>query len=103
MAARLAISDPDNLNLISAVTACEFADLNARRRFGGDFRLEGIAAGVSAEIVPFPSVAWRIVERLPDLHRDPVDRMLIAHAIDADLTLVTADSTIWRYPVSTLW
>lgn len=34
---------------------------------------------------------------------DPVDRMLIAHAIHADLTLVSADETMRRYPVRSLW
>jgi PIN domain nuclease of toxin-antitoxin system len=29
--------------------------------------------------------------------------MLIAHAIAADLTIVTADKLIRRYPVATLW
>lgn len=36
-------------------------------------------------------------------HGDPVDRMLIAHAIHADLTLVTADGLMRRYPVKSLW
>jgi PIN domain nuclease of toxin-antitoxin system len=42
-------------------------------------------------------------DSLPDIHRDPVDRMLIAHAIAAGLVLVTADRQIDRYPVRTLW
>ena len=42
------------------------------------------------------------VARLPDLHRDPFDRLLISQAIDSDLVLVTGDETIQRYPVTTL-
>lgn len=34
---------------------------------------------------------------LPPIHRDPFDRMLIAQAIAADLTLVTTDRTIPLY------
>jgi PIN domain nuclease of toxin-antitoxin system len=37
--------------------------------------------------------------QLPLLHRDPFDRLLIAQAIDRDLTLITADHQIWQYPV----
>jgi len=40
---------------------------------------------------------------LPWIHKDPFDRLLIAQAIDADLTLVTRDENIRRYPVRTLW
>jgi PIN domain nuclease of toxin-antitoxin system len=39
--------------------------------------------------------------RLPMLHRDPFDRMLIAQARCNDLVLVTRDETIRRYPVAT--
>jgi PIN domain nuclease of toxin-antitoxin system len=39
---------------------------------------------------------------LPDLHRDPFDRMLIAQASAEGLTLVTADEMVRAYPVKTL-
>ncbi len=41
--------------------------------------------------------------RLPLLHRDPFDRLLIAQARHERLTLVTCDAAIRRYPVDTLW
>jgi PIN domain nuclease of toxin-antitoxin system len=44
----------------------------------------------------------KAVESLPHHHRDPFDRMLIAQAQAEDLTLVTSDRTIRRYPVATL-
>ncbi|MEA3546215.1 MAG: type II toxin-antitoxin system VapC family toxin [Thermodesulfobacteriota bacterium] len=37
--------------------------------------------------------------KLPDIHRDPFDRMLIAQAITEKLTLVTRDEWIARYDV----
>lgn len=40
--------------------------------------------------------------RLPLIHRDPFDRMLVAQAIREGLTLVTADDTIRRYDVPVL-
>ncbi len=40
--------------------------------------------------------------KLPDIHRDPFDRMLIAQAIIEKLTLVTRDKLIARYDVNTL-
>lgn len=38
------------------------------------------------------------VQSLPPLHRDPFDRVLIAQAVCEDLTLLTADQDIARYP-----
>lgn len=40
--------------------------------------------------------------RLPALHRDPFDRMLVAQAMAEDLVLVTADAALSRYGVRVL-
>ncbi len=40
--------------------------------------------------------------RLPLLHRDPFDRMLVAQAIRRDLTLMTADQSLAGYGVALL-
>jgi PIN domain nuclease of toxin-antitoxin system len=40
--------------------------------------------------------------RLPPIHRDPFDRMLVAQARCADLTLVTRDADIQKYDVPVL-
>ena len=41
--------------------------------------------------------------RLPFIHRDPFDRLLVAQARHEGLTLVTRDPTVRRYPINTLW
>lgn len=38
-----------------------------------------------------------LVSRLPDIHRDPFDRMLISQAISEPLTFLTADSRLKKY------
>lgn len=38
------------------------------------------------------------VSGLPPIHRDPFDRIVIAQASLEGITLLTADSTISRYP-----
>lgn len=43
-----------------------------------------------------------VAGRLPLVHRDPFDRMLIAQARCQDLTLVTRDAEIQKYDVTTL-
>ena len=41
--------------------------------------------------------------RLPDLHRDPFDRILIAQAVAEGMTLLTSDEQIAAYPVRVMW
>jgi len=43
------------------------------------------------------------LHRLPALHRDPFDRMLICQAIQHELTLLTPDPLITQYAVKTAW
>ena len=41
--------------------------------------------------------------KLPALHKDPFDRMLICQAIQHELTILTPDPLITQYPVRTAW
>ena len=100
---RAALLDPDTNFLVSGVTAFEFEDLRVRNRLGPVDSIGILIAGLNATVLDYPGEAARIVPLLPDHHRDPVDRMLVAHAIHADLTIITADETVRRYPVRTLW
>ncbi len=51
-------------------------------------------------------VLWRHVMRLnelPDHHRDPFDRLLVAQCQSEKLAIVTADENISRYAVDVIW
>jgi PIN domain nuclease of toxin-antitoxin system len=41
--------------------------------------------------------------KLPSVHRDPFDRMLVCQAIQGNMTLLTPDPFIQDYPVKTAW
>lgn len=41
--------------------------------------------------------------RLPQLHRDPFDRILICQAIVEGMAILTPDQLIRQYPVHTIW
>jgi PIN domain nuclease of toxin-antitoxin system len=41
--------------------------------------------------------------KLPPIHKDPFDRMLLSQAITERLTLVSKDEQFHRYPVKMLW
>jgi PIN domain nuclease of toxin-antitoxin system len=44
----------------------------------------------------------KFLPALPDLHRDPFDRILICQALQHNLTLVTVDRIVAQYPVQTM-
>lgn len=60
-------------------------------------RLRGI------EELAFDEESALQVLRLPPLHRDPFDRMLISQAIAGSLAIVTPDPLITQYPVRVIW
>lgn len=43
------------------------------------------------------------VTRLPALHRDPIDRLLIAQALVHGLTILSPDPLISQYPARVVW
>ena len=61
-----------------------------------DDLVAGIAASGFVEL-PVTAIVAARVAALPDHHRDPFDRMLIAQAMHEPLHLLTADVTLARY------
>ena len=47
--------------------------------------------------------ALELIKTLPDIHKDPFDRLLITMAITDDLTIITRDTQIPLYNVKTVW
>ena len=106
-AARDAITDPANAVLLSSASAWEIAIKHSLGRLQlrvppEDYvprqrrlhRIESLAISEEATLQ---------VGKLPDLHRDPFDRLLVAQAIVHGLTIATPDRLIKDYPVPTLW
>lgn len=54
-------------------------------------------------ILPLEERAVFHLHKLPRLHRDPFDRMLVCQAIEHDCVLLTPDPLIVQYPVRTQW
>jgi len=53
--------------------------------------------------LPFSEEDAFQLAKLPHIHKDPFDRMLIAQAIQHNLTILTSDRAITQYPVATFW
>ena len=70
-----------------------------------DFRADPttLRAGLLANgYTELPVVSPHALEvgKLPPIHKDPFDRLLVAQAIVEEATLVTVDSVVSRYPGS---
>jgi PIN domain nuclease of toxin-antitoxin system len=103
---RDAIDDPANDAILSVVS---FLEIVIKNRIGKmplpalpDIYVpdQRIAHDIASLKVDEASV--KTLAGLPSVHNDPFDRLLVAQAISAGLTIVTVDSAIKQYSVSTL-
>ena len=103
-AARKAFLDPSNRMFVSVVSRWEI-ELKQRGRPG--FLLpepiDAFMARASFEALDLAFPVPALLSELPWIHKDPFDRILIAQALHHELTLVTSDAAMARYPVPTLW
>jgi len=100
-AARKLLNEPENHLLFSAASLWEITIKNSLGR--ADFRVQprvlrrGLLDNGYTEL-PITSDHAVTVEALPDLHRDPFDRLLVAQATCEGITLLTADEIVAQYP-----
>jgi PIN domain nuclease of toxin-antitoxin system len=105
--ARAALQDQDNIVFLSAASVWEIA---VKHRLGklplpqAPERLipeQRKRRGI--ESLPISEPATLRLQQLPDLHKDPFDRILVCQAIEHEMTIVTPDALLRAYPVRTLW
>jgi PIN domain nuclease of toxin-antitoxin system len=105
--ARDAFTEPTHEIYLSVVSAWEIALKNALGKLPLPRPPAELVPDLRArhriESLSLDETAALAVPRLPDLHRDPFDRVLISQAIMGGMTLVTPDPLITQYPVPTLW
>lgn len=106
-AARAVLIDGANEVSLSAVSAWEIAVKHAAGRLPlprpiEDFIRDGRKIH-HIESLAFDENCALHLGRLPDIHRDPFDWMLICQAIEHQLTILTPDPQIRKYPIKTLW
>ena len=100
-AARAMIDDPANALAFSAASIWEAAIKAALDR--PDFRIDprslrrNLLGNGYAEF-PITAEHGIAAARLPPIHRDPFDRILVAQAEVEGALLLTADRTVARYP-----
>ena len=62
-----------------------------------------VAELFGGRVLPIRTSHVTALAGLPELHRDPFDRILIAQAIAEGLPLITSDRQIGAYPVRVVW
>ncbi|MFL5768850.1 MAG: type II toxin-antitoxin system VapC family toxin [Chloroflexota bacterium] len=95
--ARGAIADAGNDVVVSAATVWE---LTIKRAVGKIQLVENLAAAVEAagfSGLPVTMDDAEAAAGLPPLHRDPFDRILVAHALRLDATIVSRDRLLEPY------
>ena len=105
--ARRAIEDDANTIFISAASAWE---ITTKHRIGKLARAEAVALDVTGSIAGqgFEELVITVDDaaragRLPGLHRDPFDRVIIAQALARDMAVVSVDQAFDGYGVRRLW
>ena len=105
--ARAAIADQATVVFVSLTSAWELAILQSLDRVRLKVPLatlftEGLAA-LRFQLLPIRLPYVVGVSELPQHHRDPFDRLLVATARAERLTIVSADREFKRYGVPVLW
>ena len=100
-------SNPANEMLLSAVSVWEISVKHSLGKLPLPSAIERFIVeqrdrhGISA--LPLNERAVLHLHKLPTLHRDPFDRMLICQAIEHDCLILTPDPLIAQYPIRTRW
>ena len=105
--ARKVFSAGENDLLFSAASGWEMAikvnlgKLNVEGPLGP--YLSKHLADVRVEVLPVSLRHAVGVADLPNHHRDPFDRLIVAQALAEGIPVLTADPLVTRYPVETIW
>ena len=96
------ILDLDSKYLIyaSIINLWEIVIKKSKNRLKLYISFEDLVKEIKFEILPLKIEHLKTLEKLEFLHTDPFDRLLISQALSENLTLITADREIIKYPIS---
>lgn len=97
------IRNTRNAVFVSAVSSVEIAIKSALGKLDAPDDLEDEIGLRGFSHLPLRYSHGSGLRTLSPLHQDPFDRMLIAQAIQEELTLITHDPKFKNYPVEILW
>ncbi len=65
--------------------------------------IAGLVTIYDLQCLPLDDESAYELEKLPTHHKDPFDRLLVCQAIAHRLALLSADSTLRKYPIQVIW
>ena len=101
------IKDRNNDIYFSAASAWEISIKSGLGRLAVKDELESFLLQQLAEngfqslFITISHAAY--IKRLPGIHKDPFDRVLIAQSLTEDMPLISNDSLMQRYKVNIIW
>ena len=100
--ARLAISDPRNQVFISAVSTWEASIKKSSGKLSAPDDLDAIVEEEGFSKLPISLYHGDQAGLLPQYHKDPFDRMLVAQAQSEGLVIVTNGKFVTQYNIRTM-
>jgi PIN domain nuclease of toxin-antitoxin system len=100
------LNDESNTPYISVVNIWEIQIKSSIGKMSLHQSLENIVRSFAESDIPFLPITTSHVlalKRLPDHHRDPFDRILIAQALVEGMTLISKDAIVAQYPINVIW
>jgi PIN domain nuclease of toxin-antitoxin system len=94
---RESISDERNQVFVSAATTWEISVKMSIGKLEAPEDMDSVVEDEGFSKLPITLYHGQLAGRLPAIHRDPFDRMLIAQAQAEGMILVTADELIAKY------
>ena len=91
------IADGSNQIYVSSATIWEIAIKEALGKLEVDANLDHAIEENGFIELKISAICVNATKKLEQIHRDPFDRMLIAQAIEGDMTLITIDGYIVQY------
>jgi PIN domain nuclease of toxin-antitoxin system len=101
--AREAIADENNDVMIGVGALWELAIKRSLQKLHFPFDFEAVLGDENFQVLPISFAHLRALDGLPQLHRDPFDRLLIAQALAEHIPIATADARFAAYGAMTIW
>jgi PIN domain nuclease of toxin-antitoxin system len=99
---RQAIANPRNQVYVSAASTWEISIKKSIGKLTAPNDMDAIVESEGFEKLPITLFHGDQAGSLPELHKDPFDRMLIAQAQSEGLVIVTNDEKIIQYKIRTM-
>ncbi len=96
------IEDKSNIKLVSVVSIWETIIKVQAKKLPIKTSIDNLIKKIGFPILNIDIIHTLELIKLPSIHKDPFDRMLVAQAKSEDCILLTDDENIKKYKISTL-